>query len=393
MIDKIKSHVNKKYAIVSLYVIATVSIIFIIACVIFQIENIFKSVASALNYIGKMLTPIFVGFIIAYITNPMVEFIEKMFRKIKIFKPKNEKKYRTIAVFTCIILIILAIFLLLNIFIFSITRQISNMKTDKIVYIIKNYIDDFSNSLKGIESRLNDFNIQSKIIDQYAERFSTALTNTLTSFANNLLSNTMNISTYIYNIFFGLIIGIYLLLDKDEFIEHGNKFLKAMFSEKAEKKIKSYLSDINYVCSGYVRGTLLDALIMGATLSVALSVIGIKFGILIGILAGICKLIPYFGSIVAFSGTIIFGLINAQYTKVIIAVIVLIIIDQIDGNVIQPKLIGRNISLKPILILISLIIGEYIGGVLGMVIAVPVMALIKLFLKRGLEERLRKKAA
>lgn len=391
MFDKIKSKLNKKYAAISAYVIVTAVIIFILARTTFQIESIFKAAAGALQYAGKLVVPVFIGFIMAYITNPMVNFIEKMLRKIRFLKLKNDKKYRTMAVFSCILLIILVISLLLGAFIFSITKQIYNIQVDKIINIVTNYINNFSDSINSIEQKFNSLNIQSRAIEQYADQFSGTLTEWLKSFADNLVANTMNISGYISNTVLGLIIAIYMLLDKDDFIEYGNKFSKAMFSEKTDRKIKSFLMDVDHIFSGYIRGTVLDSLFMCIILSLCLSVIGIKFGVLIGILAGMCNLIPYFGPIVAFAGTIVFGVLNGQYTQVGIAIIVLIIVQQIDGNIVGPKLVGNSVSLKPIFILISVIIGAQIGGALGMVLAVPVAAIIKLFLKRNIEERLKEK--
>lgn len=391
MIEKIKLKVNKKYAAISAYVIITALIIFILARATFEIENIFKALKGVFQYLGRILIPVFIGVIIAYITNPMVVFIEKMLKKIKFFKPKNEKRYRTIAVFFCVILIALVIFLLIGTFIFSITKQFSNIKIDGIIDIVTSYINSFSDSLKNIEAMLSKFNIESKAVEQYAAKFSTTLANGLKNFANDLVANTMNISGYISNFIFGLIIGIYLLLDKDDLLEYVNKVSKAIFSEGTEKKISSCMQDLDHIFSGYIRGTMLDALFMCVILSLSLSIIGIRFGVLIGILAGLCNLVPYFGPIVAFAGTIIFGVLNAQYSQVIIAIIVLIIVQQIDGNIIAPKLLGSSVSLKPVFILISLIIGADIGGVLGMVLAVPVAAVIKLFFKRYIEGRLQKK--
>lgn len=391
MINKIKSRINKKYAVISVYVIVTVLIILMFASAIFQIGNILKAVTSALQYISCMLTPLFIGIIIAYITNPLVSFIEKVLRKFKPFKLKNEKIYRSIAVFSCILLIIFGILLLFGTFIFSITKQIFNMNIDNVINTVTNYVNSFSDSLKSLEGKLSTYNIQSSVIDQYIGQFSSMLTNSVTSFANNIVANTMNISGYISNFVFGLIIGIYLLLDKDEIFGYGNKLLKALFSEKTEGKIKSGLSDINYIFSGYIRGTVLDASLMCVILSVTLTIIGIKFGVLIGILAGICNLVPYFGPIVAFSGTVIFGVLNGQYNQVIIAIITLLIIQQVDGNIIQPKLLSNSIAIKPVLILIAVIIGAQIYGPLGMVLAVPVTALIKLFLERFIEQKLKKK--
>lgn len=391
MFDKFKFKINKKYATISLYVIITTLIIFILARATFQIESILKAVTTAFKYIGKMLTPVFVGIIIAYIINPLVELIEILLRKTKFLKFKNEKKYRTIAVFACVLLIILVVFFLIGTFIFSITKQISNMNFDRVIGIITSYINGFSDSLNNIEGKLQSMHLESKALEQYAAQFSTALITWLNNFADNLASNTMNISGYISNFVFGLIIAVYLLLDKDDFIQYANKFSKAMFSDKTSKIIKSYLHDFDEIFSGFIRGTLLDVLFMCVALSVSLGIIGIKFGVLIGFLASLCHLIPYFGPIVAFAGTIIFGLLNAQYSQVVIAIIVLFIILQIDANIIQPKLLGSKLSLKPIFILISIIIGADIAGVLGMVLAVPVAALIKLFLKRIIDERIREK--
>jgi len=391
MIDKIKFKINKKYATISLYVLITTLIIFILARATFEIEGILKAVTIALKYIGKMLTPVFVGIIIAYIINPLIELIESLLRKTKFLKFKVEKNYRIIAVFACMILIILVVFFLIGSFIFSITKQISNMNFDKVIGVITSYINGFSDSLNNIEVKLRSMHIESKALEQYVAQFSSTLISWINNFTDNLAANTLNISGYISNFVFGLIIAVYLLLDKDDFIQYANKFSKAMFSDKNSKIIKSYLHDFDEIFSGYIRGTLLDVLFMCVALSVSLGIIGIKSGVLIGFLASLCHLVPYFGPIVAFAGTIIFGLLNAQYSQVVIAIIVLFIILQIDSNIIQPKLLGSNLSLKPIFILISIIIGAYIAGFLGMVLAVPVAALIKLFLKRIIEERIKEK--
>lgn len=391
MINKIKTHINKKYMTISVYVIITTLIIFVLACAIFQIQDVLKSISALLGGVARVMIPVIIGAVIAYIINPMVVFIEKALRKIKFLKFKNERKYRTVAVLLCITCIILAIILLFCIFIFSITNQISSINLDKIANVIAMYIKEFSASLKNIEGTLSDFHIQSKGLDQYANQLSASLTYWLTNFANNLVANTVNFSGYIINVLFGMIICIYILIDKHDLFAYGNKLLKAMFSEKAEKKIKGFCHDLDDIFSGYIKSTLLDALLMCVTLSLTLSIIGIKFGALIGIMAGLCHLIPYFGPIVAVGSTIIFGTLNAQYSQVLIAIIVLLIIQQIDANVVQPKLLSSSLSLKPLVVFISLIIGADIGGVIGMVLAVPVAAVIKLFLERYIEARISKK--
>lgn len=391
MIERLKAQFNKKYTTISVYVIFTVLIIFALAYTATQIDGIFRVIGGSLSYITKLLTPVFIGIVIAYILDPLVAVFEKLYKRVKFLKLQKIEKYRSLSVFSCIIVILFVIFLLVGIFIFSITKQISGINMEDFIKVTTNYINSFSESLKGIEGNLAAFNIESNALEQYIVQLSTILMTTLSNFANNLTTNALNISGYVSNFIFGLIIAIYLLLDKKEFLKYGDIFSRALFSDKVQKKIKSYWHDFDNIFSGYIRGQLLDALFMSVVLSLSLSIIGIKFGALIGVLAGLCNLIPYFGPIVAFAGTVFFGVLNAQYSRVIIAIVALLIVQQIDGTIIGPKLLGNSVSLKPVFILIAVIVGAGIGGVAGMVLAVPVAALIKLFIKRFIEERLKEK--
>lgn len=390
MIEKLRLQFNKKYTTISLYVIFTVLIIFLLAYTATRIEDIFRYISGTLSYISHLLTPVIVGIVMAYILDPLVDMFEKLYKKVRILKFKNEKKYRSLSVFSCILLILVLLFLLMGIFIFSITKQISSIRIDEFVTIVTNYINSFSDSLKGIENKLAYYHIESGALQQYITQFPAMVLEKISNFVNGLTKDALNITSSLSNLVFGLIVAIYLLLEKEVFLGYVDMISRALFSEKMRSKFKSYWLDFDNIFSGYIRGQLLDALFMSVVLSISLSVIGIKFGTLIGIMAGLCNLIPYFGPIVAFAGTIFFGVLNGQFSKVLIAIVVLIIIQQVDGNVIGPRLMSSGVALKPVFVLIAVIIGSQIGGVYGMVLAVPVAALLKLFVKRYVEERLKK---
>ncbi len=390
MIEKLRLQFNKKYTTISLYVIFTVLIIFLLAYTATRIEDIFRYISGTLSYISHLLTPVIVGIVMAYVLDPLVDMFEKLYKKVRILKFKNEKKYRSLSVFSCILLILVLLFLLMGIFIFSITKQISSIRIDEFVTIVTNYINSFSDSLKGIENKLAYYHIESGALQQYITQFPAMVLEKISNFVNGLTKDALNITSSLSNLVFGLIVAIYLLLEKEVFLGYVDMISRALFSEKMRSKFKSYWLDFDNIFSGYIRGQLLDALFMSVVLSISLSVIGIKFGTLIGIMAGLCNLIPYFGPIVAFAGTIFFGVLNAQFSKVLIAIVVLIIIQQIDGNVIGPRLMSSGVALKPVFVLIAVIIGSQVGGVYGMVLAVPVAALLKLFVKRYVEERLKK---
>ena len=391
MLDKLKNQYNKKYTTISLYVILTVLIIFVLAYITTRLEDAFKIVKNVISYILKLFSPVFVGLIIAYILDPLVESFEKHIRKIKFLKFKNDKKYRTISVISCVVLVLLLIIFLLVAFVFGITKQFSGIKFEEFIELLTNYINSFSDSLIGIENSLAKFNVESDALKKYITDISGFLFSGLSSFANNLAANALNISGFISTFALGIVIAIYLLIDKEEFLRYANIISSVIFTNNIDGKLRGYWHDFDNIFSGYIRGQLMDALLMSVILSITLSIIGIKFGALIGVLAGLCNLIPYFGPLVAFVGTIFFGLINMQYVQVVIAIIALIIIQQIDGTIIGPKLLGNSVSLKPVFILIAVIIGGGIGGVAGMVMAVPVAALIRLFLKRYIRNKLDEK--
>lgn len=393
MFNNIKTKINKKYATIAAYVISTAAIIFALALAIIKIEEIYSFVTGIISSIFQILLPVIIAVAIAYIIDPLVCWIEDKYRKIKFIKLKKDKIYRTSAVFTAIILIIFTMTFLVFLFVFSITKQISAIGFDDGAKIITNYINNFSASLRGIENKLAALNIESVQISDYISQITGTFTNELQNIINNLLISTVNITSAMVNAILGIIIAMYLLIDKEYFITQRSRFARAFFKVKTRKQIKELWKDFDYIFAGFVRGQLLDVLFMCVSISLMLSIVGIKFGVLIGIISGLFNLIPYFGSIVAYIGTISFGLLNGQTKEVVIAVIILVIIQQIDAIIVGPKLLGNSVSLKPVFVMITVIIGGSIGGMLGMIISIPVAAFLKLVLSRYIDNRLKEKEA
>ena len=389
MFKKIKEKFNPKYAEICFYIVATAVVIFALAFATTKIKYIVTFIWNFLKGCLNVLAPVLIGALVAYIFDPLVEFFERQYKKIKWLHFKDEKKYRTLGVFTTVIAIVLVIVGTISFAVYSITNQVQKNGLDDIVNLFANYIDSFTDSLDLVQEKLEDWNIKSAALEDYIKEISASLANWLQEFAQNLVEYTKHFSGIVSNLGFGLILAIYLLLEKKSFQVYGKKLSKALFEPATEEKILGFLGDLDHIFSGYIRGQLADVAIMCCMLSITLSAIGIKFGIIIGIFAGICNLVPYFGPIVAYVGTISFGLLYGQNTKVIIAVIALIIVQQIDGSIIGPKLLGDNVSLKPVFILVSVIIGSSLFGIVGMILAVPVAAMIKLMVKKFIDNRLK----
>lgn len=382
---------NEKYTLISIYVIVTAVVIYCLSLLAKNAPTIFGEIMVRVNWIVKVTKPIVLGFVFAYLLNPIVDFFEKQYKKINIRK-KPLKKCRTLAVFTTIFFVFLFLTGIISLLVFTVTDQLRVANFDDIFVLAESYKTYFDNFYNSVMEELTNLSIQSDEIANYVSTATTYILNTLKTMGLTAVSSITNISSYFTTFIFSLIISIYFMIDGELIKGYMNKVGTAILNDKWNNRVHGFIKDADDVFSGYVRGQLMDALVMMVAISLCLSVIGVKFGLIIGILAGIGNLIPYCGPFVAYAGTILVCLLNGQYKELVIACIALLIIQTIDGNVIAPKLLSNSIEIHPVLIIIFLIFGSAIGGLLGMLLAVPVGALIKLIFVRFIDNKLAKKA-
>lgn len=386
---KYRDRFNRKYMQISLYVIMTAIIIYILSLIAKNAPSILTVIMEKVNWLLKVIRPVILGFVFAYLLDPVVNFFEGKFRKLKIFK--KMKRHRIWATLLSVIIFFLALVGLVSLLIFTVTDQIRLANFDDIIALATEYIKSIEAFYNSILNNMEKLDIQSSQLEQYIENILTVLLNAVRGFADNVVNSITNISGYFTTIIFGFIIGFYFIIDGKIFTLYLKKVSYALFSKKTNKRISTILSDMNYAFSGYVRGQLADAFVMMILISLVLSITQVKFAIVIGIFAGLGNLIPYFGPIVAYFLTSIVCLINGEFQKLIISIIALIIVQTIDGNFIGPKLLSRSIKIHPLIIIVSLIFGNAIGGFLGMLLAVPVGAYIKLVFVRYIDNRNKKK--
>lgn len=387
---KWNKNLNKEYTLISIYVIVTAVIIYCLSLVAKNVPDIMSEIMDKVKWLTQVMKPIVLAFAFAYVFEPVNSFFEMQYKKITIRK-KQLKSPRTWAVFTTIFMLIAVLVGIITILIFSVTNQIRLVNVDDIIILTNSYmksINDFSNS---VLARLNGLDIQSVEISNYVKEGTTYLLDLVKNAAGSAVSSVSNISSYLTTFLFMFIIGIYFMIDGRMIKEFLRKVGRALFNKRWNTIISGFLADADSVFSGYIRGQLSDALVMMVLISLTLSVIGVKFAILIGVFAGIGNLVPYCGPFIAYFGTILVCLINGQYKELLISLIALFIVQAVDGNIIQPKLLSNSIQIHPVLVIISLIFGSAIGGLLGMLLAVPVGALLKLLFVRFIDRRLEKK--
>ena len=187
------------------------------------------------------------------------------------------------------------------------------------------------------------------------------------------------------NILLGMIISFYLLKDMDYFKKLTSDGFDLLFKSTSNKKTRLFIEDVDNVVSKFIRGQLLDGIIVGILSSIGLWIIGLDFPVLIGMTAGIANVIPYFGPIIGSVPAVIVGLLSGSPIKALFAVLVLLGIQQVDGAIIAPKIVGESVGLHPVFIILSIIIGGAYFGLLGMLLAVPAAGILKLLFLRWRE--------
>ena len=375
-----KININKKYFEISMYVIFTCIVIFLLSRFTDQLPAIAKTTGSALKWVGAILKPVIIGFIIAYLLFPMLERLEGLLWKIKPLKKK--KSVRGLAVALQGVIILVGLFIIVSLLVSVITKQARAANSEDIIEGIKTYANSINELYRELIDRLDKLNINSAEIKSSVDTFTNNLGKYMLNLSSQLGNLANNLKDGLATAFFALIFSIYFLLDMPKLKNYWGRVLGIILPEKVKTTLDTLIKDADKVFSGYIRGQAIDAFMVGVVVSIVFSIIGIQYAIVIGLLIGLGNLIPYMGPIVGYSSIVIVGIATSDYKSMVIAAIALLIIQAIDGNLIYPKLLSTSVNIHPMIVIISLTVGASIGGLVGMIVAVPTGALVKVWFER-----------
>lgn len=381
---------NKKYTQISAYVIATAVIIYILSLVAKNAPEITSGILKRVGWLFRVIKPVIIGFVFAYLLEPVIQFFQKRLQRRKYYKDKA-KKARFHSVMITVLMVVIAFIGIISILAFSITNQIRLANMEDVIQIMKAYVGSFTDMINTVIEGLKELNIETKEFQQIISNVTSRLGELVSNTVNSTAGSISNITSVLTTLVFSIIIGIWFMIDGAMMTSYLGKVMFAIFDEKTNKRVHAFLRDADHVFSGYIRGQLMDAFVMMCLISVSLSLVGVKFAVVIGVLAGFGNLIPYLGPFVAYIGTIVVCVINGEFQTLFVALIILLIVQTVDGNFIGPKLLSQSIEVHPLLVIISLIFGSAVGGFLGMLLAVPVGALVKVLFVRYIDNRVLKK--
>lgn len=372
-----KIEFDKKLFKYGVYVTLTAIAIYISFSILFNIGSIITTTFSIIRSLLNLIKPLLIAIVIAYLLYPVTKAIENFLKCNKIFKIKSQSINRVISIILSYLLILGLILGLLCGIYFMIGGQLSkNTTITNIFEEIYTYLSNTSFTTGSINAKLQSLNLP--LLDSLEPH----ITNTITYIQKYITSNLGNMTSYLMSIgsgiasfFIALIISIYLLKDSEYFLDLWSKLYHLIFKEsKVGSGIKYVFTVINEVFGKFLRGQLLEAFCVGILSAIALSIIGIDYAVVIGVIAGICNLIPYVGPIVGTILAAIMGLLSGTPIKILYAIIAMLVVQQLDNNLLAPKIVGDSVGLHAVFTMMAILVGGSIGGLLGMLLAVPLAA-------------------
>lgn len=355
--------------------------IIIILMIIYKLLDNFSGVSAWFAKLFGILKPFFIGILIAYILFVPCRAIERALQKTK--SKFLNKRARGLSVLLIYIIAFLVIMIITN-FIFPVLKE-------SVVELVSNAPNYYNTVIEKYNELPEDNVLKNDVIKEKMAEFENIDIKQILNISNDKLldyvKNIVGVFSGLFNIFVSLVVSVYVLLQRRHLVGALRKFSKAIFNEKAYEAIDKYFLEANEVFFTFIGSQVLDAFIVGIMTTVAMLIMKVQYAPLLGFIIGLFNLIPYIGAIVAVAIAVIITFITGGLKQMIIMAIVVIILQQIDANIINPKILGNNLKTSPLLVLFSISIGGAYFGPMGMFLAVPVAVVIKLILKDFVDNR------
>ena len=348
-----------------------------------------------INSILIIASPVVYGIILAYLLTPVVNSIERkllipLFTKSSDMNAKKKKWMRFLSVLITLIIVILFIYGFFSILIPNLISSIKSISFAFPVYgnNLMHFADKYFEANPDIEALFN------QLVSTYSEEIDKYLNNTIIPQMESLLKTVslslISVLKAMWNLIIGLIISIYVLCSKEIFAGQSKKIIYALFSTKIANNLIKDFRFISDTFIGFISGKIVDSIIIGIICFIGTSFLNIPYALLVSVIVGITNIIPFFGPYLgAIPSAILILMIDP--IKCITFIIFILILQQVDGNIIGPKILGQSTGLSGFWVISSITIFGGLFGVLGMVIGVPFFAVVYAMTRRIIERMLRKR--
>lgn len=382
---------NKKYTTVAVYAVIVFAICLLMVIAVFK----FDGLKTILSNIIKVLSPIIWGMAIAYLLNPVMKFFERHIKKVTEKNKPRKKMTRVISLTFTILLAIIAIAASISIVIPQLTKSVTTLYLNLDTYFI-----NIRNSVNGLLDKYPEINSMfpqiSDMINEETIGIQDWLMDLLSSPELKKFFSTMTLGAYnavigVKDFLLGFIVSVYLLASKEIFAAQAKKIMYALFPKRfcTNALYISHKADNTFI--SFITGKALDSFIIGMICFVGITIMGTQNEVLISFIIGVTNMIPFFGPFIGAIPCALFILLTNP-SKIILFIIFVIILQQFDGNILGPKILGDSTGLPAFWVMFAIFIGGGLFGFIGMLIGVPVFAVIYMLIKQFVKSRLQKKS-
>lgn len=367
-----------------------VTIFLVIACSIlfyFLLENL-TEINNVIKKVLGVLAPVTWGLVITFLLNPLMQRIEGLLARIPAKLPRSDKTRRRVSrtvgvVLSEIFLLAILVFLL---------RILLPQLIDSIRVLVTN-IGDYVN---GLETWLTPYLAKTddavrayvdSAIEQVRGWITGFVQNDFMKLLGNLTSGVVLVGRTLYNFILGVVVSIYLLASKERLVALSKKCVCALFKPERANRVFSITREANDMFRGFIVGKILDSAIIGVLCFLGMTILKLPFVLLVSVIVGITNVIPYFGPIIGAVPSV-FLILMIDPIKSLVFLIFVIILQQLDGNLIGPRILGDKTGVSSFGVLFSILVGGGLFGFIGMLVAVPTFGLVFRLCKRFVEKKL-----
>lgn len=353
--------------------------------------NHFDIITNAAHNIMSVLSPFVIGFCVAFIINVLMRPLEKLWDK-----TLGAKSFKMIHPFKRAVCLVTSTVLVFGIIFAALFMIIPEFRVTLITFIdtLPNNIRNTQSWINGIIDSLKEHGIQMPHIEVNLDETGEALKKYISEYGSNFVDKTLQLTTSIFgalfNLFLSFVLSLYMLAQKETLGRQFRKILYAKLNKNKADKLVQLVRISDKTFTSFVTGQLTEAIIIGVLCFIGMAILRIPYASVVSVLVGITALVPVFG---AFMGTAI-GAILILLTspmKALWFVVFIIILQQLEGNLIYPRVVGKSVGLPGIWVLTAVTIGGGLFGFFGMLICVPVASIIYTYARKHVNEELKEK--
>lgn len=381
-------HLKKnRYVLVGLTLFLT-----FVACTLFKIFLDNFNVLGVIRTIVKLMMPFMIGFALAYLLNPVMKFFERnlferVFRNSRL--KKKRKLVRGLSVLTTVVVALAAFTVVLLLLIPQLAYSLMGILNNLPEYM-KNLGSYVEGLVAGNQELANFVDTQMTTINDTIQDFISTAMPSITKLLGNVTVGVIGVVNALKDSILGIIISVYVLYAKEQFIAQAKKIIVALTPDNFSKPFISLVRETHGVFGGFISGKIIDSLIIGVLCFIGTSILGMPYAVLVSVIVGVFNVIPFFGPFIgAIPSALLILMVDPL--KCLWFVIFIIVLQQFDGNILGPYILGGTTGLSAFWVIFAILTFGGLFGFIGMFVGVPVFAVIYTLISRGINKKLEKK--